>query len=132
VPKVKNRPKKAKNRPKKAKNRPKRQKIAPKGKKIAQKGKKSPQKAKNRPIWSPCLRHLKDHFSADVDGVIQVRKQVRKEEGSHVAHEDLAELLTDVHGRAQLLVHLVDDGGQGHDARTEVSVGGLVDLGSNS
>ena len=70
---------------------------------------------------------LEDNLPADVDGVVQVGEQVGEDERRHVAHNDLAKLLPDVHGRADLVGSLLDDVRQGEDVGVEVAVGRLVD-----
>ncbi len=70
---------------------------------------------------------LKDQLSADVDGVVEIREEVGEYEWGHVAHDDLAELFSNVHGGTNFIRRLVDDVRQGNDVGSEVAVGGLVD-----
>ena len=70
---------------------------------------------------------LEDNLPADVDGVVQVGEQVGEDERRHVAHDDLAKLVLDVHRRADLGRRLLDDVGEGEDVGPKVTVGRLVD-----
>ena len=59
--------------------------------------------------------------------MIEIRKQIRKDEGGHVAHDDLAELLLDVQRRTNVGRRLLDDVGEGDDVGGEVAVRRFVD-----
>jgi hypothetical protein len=39
------------------------------------------------------LSDLENDFSADINGVIQIREEVGEDQRGHVAHDDLAELV---------------------------------------
>ncbi len=71
--------------------------------------------------------YLENELPADVDGVIQIGKEIGEDEGGHVAHDDLAELLLDVQRRTDFVGRLVDDVSQGDDVGGEVAVGSFVD-----
>ena len=70
---------------------------------------------------------LENQLSADVDGVVEVREKVGEYEWGHIAHDDLAELLPDVHGGTNFVSRFVDDVREGDDVGREVAVRGLVD-----
>ena len=59
--------------------------------------------------------------------MIELREEVREDERCHVAHDDLAKLVLDVHRRADLGRRLLDDVGEGEDVGPKVTVGRLVD-----